>query len=138
MGADSADERGSRRADYADRVYAIVARIPKGRVTTYGDIARALGQVRGARMVGWLLNAVPEGLDLPCHRVVNRYGYLSGGWHFGHPDVMKGLLLADGVPFSDEYQVDLAQCRWLPWDDELPTPNEMHDLDVIPGTQHQP
>ncbi len=92
---------------FTERVYEIVARIPHGRVTTYGDVARAIGSVRGARMVGWALHAVPEGHGLPCHRVVNRYGGLSGGWHFGHPDIMKALLVAEGVPFADEYQVDL-------------------------------
>jgi methylated-DNA-protein-cysteine methyltransferase-like protein len=101
---------------FVERVYAIVARIPHGRVTTYGAIARSLGSVRGARMVGWALHAAPD--DLPCHRVVNRYGELSGGWHFGHPDVMKQLLMAEGVPFIAEYRVDLRRCLWLPWEDE--------------------
>ncbi len=67
-------------------------------------------------MVGWALHAAPD--DLPCHRVVNRYGELSGGWHFGHPDVMKQLLMAEGVPFIAEYRVDLRRCLWLPWEDE--------------------
>jgi methylated-DNA-protein-cysteine methyltransferase related protein len=118
--------------DFVARVYEMVARVPYGRVTTYGSIARALGSIRGARMVGWALNGTPPELDLPCHRVVNRYGELSGGWHFGHPDVMKGLLLAEDVPFADEYQVDLRQCLWVPWDDEpLPTADEVDDLDAV-------
>jgi methylated-DNA-protein-cysteine methyltransferase related protein len=96
-----------------DRVFAVVAAIPSGRVTTYGAIARAIGQPRGARAVGWALHQA-AGDDLPCHRVVNRIGFLSGGWHFGHPDVMAGLLRAEGVPFVDEYQVDLGACLWLP------------------------
>jgi len=102
---------------FADKVYDIVARVPYGRVTTYGRIARAIGEPRGARMVGWALLGVVEGHDLPCHRVVNRIGVLSGGWHFGHPDVMRGLLLAEGVPFKDDYQVDLDRCVWDPWDE---------------------
>jgi methylated-DNA-protein-cysteine methyltransferase-like protein len=116
-----------------ERVYQVVARIPYGRVTTYGDIARSLGSVRGARMVGWALHAVPEERRLPCHRVVNRYGELSGGWHFGHPDVMKGLLLAEGVPFVEEYRVDLSRCLWLPWDEDedLPAADEVDDLNSI-------
>jgi len=118
-------------AGFAHRVYEIVARIPYGRVTTYGDIARAIGSVRGARMVGWALHAAPDGL--PCHRVVNRYGELSGGWHFGHPDVMRELLLAEGVPFVAEYRVDLTRCRWLPWDDESAAADEVDDLDLIAG-----
>jgi hypothetical protein len=62
---------------------------------------------------------------------------LSGGWHFGHPDIMKGMLLEEGVPFIDEYQVDLKRCLWLPWGDkdDSPTPDEMDDLDLIPGSE---
>jgi methylated-DNA-protein-cysteine methyltransferase-like protein len=119
---------------FTDGVYAVVARIPYGRVTTYGDVARAIGSVRGARMVGWALHGVPRELGLPCHRVVNRYGELSGGWHFGHPDVMKSMLVAEGVPFADEYRVDLSRCLWLPWDDDdLPPADEVDDLDTIAG-----
>ena len=105
-------------SQFAARVYDIVARIPHGRVTTYGRIARTIGDPRGARMVGWALLHVADERDLPCHRVVNRVGLLSGGWHFGHPDVMRGLLLAEGVPFREEYQVDLERCVWEPWADE--------------------
>jgi methylated-DNA-protein-cysteine methyltransferase-like protein len=104
----------------SQRVMTIVARIPPGRVTTYGSIARALGSPRGARMVGWVLNSLVDGESYPCHRVVNRIGFLSGGWHFGHPDVMRARLLAEGVPFVDEYQVDLKKCLWLPWDEDGP------------------
>jgi len=103
---------------FAARVYDLVARIPRGRVTTYGRLARAVGDPRGARMVGWaLMSAVDDARDLPCHRVVNRVGLLSGGWHFGHPDVMRGLLMAEDVPFKDDYQVDLDRCLWEPWTD---------------------
>lgn len=103
---------------FIQRVYDTIDRIPWGRVTTYGRIARAVGEPRSARMVGWAMMAVPPELDLPCHRVVNRAGLLSGGWYFGHPDIMRGLLLDEGIPFSDEYVVDLDQCVWDPWDDE--------------------
>ena len=103
---------------FAARVYDVVARIPRGRVTTYGRIAAAVGDPRGARMVGWALMHAVEEHDLPCHRVVNRVGLLTGGWHFGHPDVMRGLLLAEGVAFTDEYQVDLERCLWEPGADE--------------------
>ncbi len=112
------DDRDCDSLPVTARTMAIVARIPYGRVTTYGSIARALGSPRGARMVGWVLNGAYGGGDYPCHRVVNRIGYLSGGWHFGHPDIMRALLLEEGVPFIDEYQVDLKRCLWLPWEDE--------------------
>ena len=96
------------------RVFAVVASIPRGRVTTYGAIARALGTPRAARSVGWALSLAPGEDALPCHRVVDRNGFLSGGWHWGHPDVMAGLLSDEGVPFLETYRVDLAACLWLP------------------------
>lgn len=102
---------------FVARVYAVVALIPPGRVTTYGRIARVVGHPRSARMVGWALHGSPKELDLPCQRVVNRNGELTGGWHFGHPDIMRTLLAAEGVPFEDEYRVDLQACLWDPADD---------------------
>ena len=117
------------------RVWTIVNSIPFGCVTTYGSIARTLGNARGARVVGWMLYTSPSDLDLPAHRVVNRNGELSGGWHFGHPDVMKGLLLDEGVPFKGEYQVDLDRCLWLPWE-LFTTPDEVNDFNLVPGSQN--
>lgn len=118
--------------EFTARVYELVARVPYGRVTTYGLIAQAIGSVRGARMVGWALHAVPPELNLPCHRVVNRYGELSGGWHFGHPDVMKALLEGEQIPFVADYQVDLSRCLWIPWEDEPSSPaDEVDDLDEV-------
>ena len=102
-------------------VYRIVARIPYGRVTTYGAIARALGPPRAGRTVGWAMHVAPAGL--PCHRVVNHQGFLSGGWHFGHPDLMAGLLHDKNVPFRDRHRVDLRACLWDPDEDE-----PAHDL----------
>ena len=99
---------------FPERVYMIVARIPPGRATTYGAIARALGNPRAAREVGWALNSVPEGSNLPCHRVVDREGRLSGGWAFGHPEIMAGRLEDEGVPFLEQYRVDLSVCFWDP------------------------
>ena len=109
----SADRRDATPPFY-NQVFATVARIPRGRVTTYGSIARALGRPRGARYVGCALHIAPEAAYLPCHRVVDRNGFLSGGWHWGHPDVMAELLRAEGVPFRGEHHVDLAACLWLP------------------------
>jgi methylated-DNA-protein-cysteine methyltransferase-like protein len=102
---------------FVRRVYTVVRRIPHGRVTTYGAIARALGSPRSARMVGYALKTIPDGMDLPAQRVINRVGFLSGGWHFGHPDVMRGLLEDEGVEVSNEYVVDLAKYFWDPASD---------------------
>jgi methylated-DNA-protein-cysteine methyltransferase-like protein len=117
---------------FADQVRKIVASVPRGKVITYGDIALAIGAPRNARRVGWVLNGLPSGNAFPCHRVVNRNGYLSGGWMWGHPDIMKKLLLDENVPFKDEYTVDLEKCRWFPADDEeLAAADEMDDFDFI-------
>ncbi|CAA9578041.1 MAG: Methylated-DNA-[protein]-cysteine S-methyltransferase [uncultured Thermomicrobiales bacterium] len=117
--------------DFAARVYAVVARVPPGRVTTYGRVARAIGDPRGARMVGWALASVVPGSDIPCHRVVNRVGLLSGGWHFGHPDVMRDLLVGEDVPFADEYRVDLDACVWDPWEDDDSAEGPPRDAGVV-------
>lgn len=101
--------------DFANRVYAVVTRIPRGKVTTYGRIAQSLGEPRAARMVGWALNAAPSE-DIPCHRVVNRNGNLTGQWHFGHPEVMRLMLRREGVPFLEDDRVDLTACLWDPND----------------------
>lgn len=114
-----------------ERVYASVAAIPHGRVTTYGAIARSIGQPRAARMVGWAVSAPPPAMQLPCHRVVNRIGFLSGGWHFGHPDVMRAALKAEGVHFVDEYQVDLKRHFWDPSLDSSAA-HEVDDLEDVP------
>ena len=119
---------------FVAQVHKIVASVPPGRVVTYGDIARATGSARRARMVGWVMNRLPEDNGLPCHRVVNKDGYLSGGWQWGHPEIMKALLVAERVPFRDQYVVDLEACRWLPWEDErLSAADEMDDFDLITG-----
>ena len=103
-----------------DRVYAVAAAIPVGRVTTYGDIARAAGIPHDARRVGWLVHDPPADLELPCHRIVNREGRLSGGWAFGHPDLMKAMLEAEGVTFVEGHRVDLQAHRWIPAADQPP------------------
>jgi methylated-DNA-protein-cysteine methyltransferase related protein len=107
-------EQSANTGDFQDRVWSIVAAIPTGSVTTYGDIARAAGSPRDARRVGWVLHRVPEELDLACHRVVNREGRLTGGWAFGHPAHMRAMLEAEGIAFLADDQVDLDRHRWQP------------------------
>lgn len=104
---------------FDERVYTVVSAIPRGRVTTYGLIARALGDPRSARMVGWAMRRTPPGRRIPAHRVVNRIGFLSGGWHFGHPDIMRDRLVAENIQFVDEYQVDLTMTLWDPSDERV-------------------
>lgn len=101
---------------FFERVWAVVAEIPPGCVTTYGDIAAHLGRRGAARTVGWALNAA-IGSDLPCHRVVNRNGVLTGRRHFETPTVMEERLRSEGVTFTEDGHVDLEAHRWIPGDD---------------------
>ncbi len=98
--------------DYYQRVYKVVEQIPKGRVTTYGTIARFLGISSGARMVGYALNKATE-TKIPAHRVVNRNGELTGHVHFPD-DTMRERLKQENVVFVDEYQVDIERHLWDP------------------------
>ncbi|MDX1531009.1 MAG: methylated-DNA--[protein]-cysteine S-methyltransferase [Rhodothermales bacterium] len=111
MGADAPSAAG--RSDFFERVYAVVAEIPPGRVTTYGHVAEHLGMKRSARTVGWALKAA-AGTDLPCHRVVNRRGALTGRLHFETPDAMEERLRAEGVAFNDDGEVVLERHLWVP------------------------
>jgi methylated-DNA-protein-cysteine methyltransferase-like protein len=99
---------------FPERVYRLVRLIPPGSVTTYGTLAAVLGDRRAARMVGWAMSNCPADVSAVAHRVVNRYGELSGGWAFGHPAVMRALLEDEGVTFVDEFRVDLDKHLWLP------------------------
>ncbi len=100
--------------DFYLRVYEIVANIPTGKVTTYGAIAKALGSRMSARMVGWALNAAKNRTDLPCHRVVNRLGELSGKNAFPYPELMRELLEQEGVKFKGECVV-MRKHYWEPF-----------------------
>jgi|SRR5665811_511095 len=97
---------------FKEQVLQEVARIPKGKVTTYGRIAAQVGRPRSARQVGGALSRATDADLFPCHRVVNRNGALSGGWAFGHPEIMRPLLLDEHIPFLSDGTVDLAKCLW--------------------------
>ena len=99
--------------DFFENVLELTKKIPRGRVTTYGAIAEFLGIRSGARSVGWALNSVKGNDAYPCHRVVNRFGELSGKSHFGHPELMKALLEEEGIEFIDS-RVNLDKHFWKP------------------------
>lgn len=98
--------------DYYKRVYEVVAKIPKGKVSTYGTIARFLGLTSGARLVGYALNN-SDAQEIPAHRVVNRNGELTGRAHFSG-DTMRERLQQEGVKFIDDYQIDIEAHFWDP------------------------
>jgi len=91
------------------RVYVLVRRIPRGRITSYGAIARALGVPSGARTVGWALRACPD--DVPWHRVVNAQGKIS--WRpTGGYVLQRTLLRREGVRFSRAGRIDFEKFGW--------------------------
>ncbi len=97
--------------NFFERVYEAVKQIPKGKVSTYGDIARAIGAPRCARQVGWALHVNPEQGVIPCHRVVFKDGSLASGFAFGGPEVQKAMLESEGVVFTADGKVDMADYR---------------------------
>ncbi len=101
------------KSSFFQDVFEVVILIPKGRVTSYGAIARYLGTGSSARMVGWALNS-SIGKGIPAHRVVNRNGLLTGKRYFGDPDRMKGLLESEGVKIENDQVKDLRKHFWDP------------------------
>lgn len=99
--------------DFFDKVYEVVALIPYGKVTTYGAIAELCGTKASARTVGWALNGAKDS-GLPCHRVVNRYGALTGRLHFGSSDLMEDMLRSEGVEFDEDGCVKMEKFFWKP------------------------
>lgn len=100
--------------DFFQRVYALVKQIPEGRVTSYGAIAKAIGAVRSARMVGYAMNASHGLEDVPAHRVVNRNGVLTGKHHFDGTNLMQQLLENEGIKVVNNQIVDFEKHFWEP------------------------
>jgi methylated-DNA-protein-cysteine methyltransferase-like protein len=93
-------------------VYEAARQIPRGKVATYGQIARLAGNARMARQVGWALHANPEQGIIPCHRVLNRFGEVCKGFAFGGEDAQRMLLEAEGIEFGADGRVDLDAFGW--------------------------
>jgi methylated-DNA-protein-cysteine methyltransferase-like protein len=101
--------------DFFQNVYDVVRLIPKGRVTSYGAIAKYLGTARSSRMVGWAMNAAhSQKKPVPAHRVVNRNGELTGKHHFATPFLMKELLEKEGIKVVKDKVKNLDNCFWNP------------------------
>jgi len=92
------------------KVYELVKGIPAGRVTTYGQIAAALGSPSQARQVGWAMRACPD--DVPWHRVVNSQGRLSTRAIHGTFNPQRDRLEDEGVQFDSQGRIDLTTYGW--------------------------
>ncbi|MFI5186128.1 MAG: MGMT family protein [Chitinophagales bacterium] len=106
---------GKKDENFFELVYEVARQIPKGRVTSYGAIAKCLGTKMSARMVGWAMNGSGKVRPkVPAHRVVNRNGMLSGKHHFDDPDQMEMLLKKEGVNVKNDTIIDFEKLFWDP------------------------
>jgi methylated-DNA-protein-cysteine methyltransferase-like protein len=101
--------------NFFQMVYKVVELIPKGKVTSYGAIAKYLSSPRSSRMVGWAMNN-SHGVNpgLPAHRVVNRTGFLSGKTYFGLGDEMANLLRSEGIQVENDQILNFKSHFWDP------------------------
>ena len=100
--------------DFYEKVYQLVKLIPFGKVTTYGEVARAAGNPGASRVVGWALHVNPYFGQVPCHRVVNREGKLAEGFAFGGSKAQKHMLEDEGVEVIKN-KVDLKKYGFYFW-----------------------
>lgn len=99
--------------NFKNKVIEITKNIPSGFVSTYGLIAEKAGLKSSARMVGYILNSLKDDFSVPCHRVVNRFGALTGKNHFPTEDHMELMLKSEGVEVEDD-KVNLNKYLWKP------------------------
>ena len=92
-----------------DKVYDFLKTIPKGTVTTYGQIAAQLGNPKLARVVGNILHNNPDPANIPCHRVVNARGEVAANFAFGGAEAQRKLLEAEGVEFGVDGRVVMRE-----------------------------
>jgi methylated-DNA-protein-cysteine methyltransferase-like protein len=106
---------GKKEESFFELVYEVARQVPKGRVTSYGAIAAALGTKLSARMVGWAMNGSHRARPkVPAHRIVNRIGMLSGKHHFSPPGNMEKLLKKEGIKVKNDKVVDFEKLFWDP------------------------
>lgn len=90
-----------------EKVYLAVSKIPLGKVTTYGEIAKSIG-IKNARIIGFALHENKDPDNIPCHRVVNKNGETAKGYAFGGLEIQKKLLINEGVIFKNG-KIDLSK-----------------------------
>jgi methylated-DNA-protein-cysteine methyltransferase-like protein len=99
---------------FRERVWAFVRSVPTGRVVTYGQVAAYLGVPFAARAVGSVLHHTPQSAEVPCQRVVNRWGRLAPTYGWGGMEQHRRELEAENVCVRPDYTVDLAVYQWWP------------------------
>lgn len=107
-------QKQKKSSGFFEEVYAVARKIPYGRVTSYGAIAKAVGAAKSARMVGYAMNGASRVEDVPAHRVVNRNGVLTGKHHFSGTNLMQQLLESEGVAVKNDQVQDFETIFWEP------------------------
>ncbi len=97
-----------------EKIYRVVAKVPQGKVATYGQIAHLAGLPGHARQVGYALAATPDDRDLPWQRVINAKGEVSARAEPGYEGLQRAMLEDEGVVFSPLGRVDLKRFQWSP------------------------
>ena len=100
-------------ASFHQRARALIKRIPRGKVATYGQIAALAGQPRAARQVAWVLHIASDKEGLPWHRVINSHGTISLPRMAGY-EVQRALLKKEGIKFDGSDGIDLETFQWRP------------------------
>lgn len=98
--------------EFSSSVMALVKKIPRGKVASYGQIAKLAGKPNGARGVGWILNSSSRAHGLPWQRVLNSKGKISFPKKSDEYKLQRALLQKEGVKFSDDDSIDLAKFGW--------------------------
>lgn len=118
--------------DFSNRVFAVVQRIPRGNVATYGQIARIIGAPRSARYVGYALRHNPspgtEPGSIPCHRVVFKDGAMARSFAFGGPEEQRAMLESEGVGFDDDGRVVMEEFQWNGRAEDAPDGTDWEDV----------
>jgi methylated-DNA-protein-cysteine methyltransferase-like protein len=98
-------------SNFRSRIYSLIARVPEGKVTTYGDLAALAGHANAARVVGGIAHYGEE--NLPWHRLVNRFGGLASGFP-GSREIQAQLLAQDGITCTNLIVDKFEDIRWRP------------------------
>jgi methylated-DNA-protein-cysteine methyltransferase-like protein len=98
-------------SNFKERVYELMRQVPRGQVTTYGDLAGLSGHANASRIVGGIAHYGPS--ELPWHRLVNRFGGLAAGFHGGR-EVQQRLLEQEGLTCTDFIVDNFKEHRWQP------------------------
>ncbi len=110
-----AQKADSKSYTFFQNVYEVARLIPKGRVTSYGAIAKYLGSGRSARLVGYAMNdSHRQKPKVPAHRVINRNGLLTGRHHFNPPELMQELLEKEGITVKNNVVLNFKAVFWDP------------------------